>query len=101
MPGFIAVELCKMFGAELTFVRPDFSKYTAASRQVRAVLVRYDPHVAMHSLDEVKVGSRRSSRSVARQELPPVTRRRGHSLDEVGSRQSSNGVARQELPPVT
>ena len=56
MPGFIAVELCKMFGAELTFVRPDFSKYTAASRQVRAVLVRYDPHVAMHSLDEVKVG---------------------------------------------
>ena len=52
MPGFIGVELCKMFGAELRFVRPNFAKYQEASRRVRAVLARYDAGARMLSLDE-------------------------------------------------
>ena len=48
MPGFIALKLCP----HLRFVKPDFSKYTAAAEQVRAVLRIYDPKMRTLGLDE-------------------------------------------------
>ena len=47
-PGFIAKELCP----QLIFVSPDFSKYTAASEEVRQILQQYDPSFSSMSLDE-------------------------------------------------
>ena len=41
MPGFIAKKLCP----ELVFVKPDFQKYVAASRRVKAILKDFDPRV--------------------------------------------------------
>lgn len=37
---------------QLVFVKPDFSKYTAASAEAFAVFRCYDPRVAGASLDE-------------------------------------------------
>lgn len=51
MPGFIAKRLCP----DLTFVKPDFKKYTAAAEAVRAVLRRYDPDFVSHGLDEASL----------------------------------------------
>lgn len=39
MPGFIARRLCP----QLVFVKPDFTKYTAASELARAIFRDYDP----------------------------------------------------------
>ncbi len=39
MPGFIARRLCP----QLVFVKPDFTKYTAASELTRAIFRDYDP----------------------------------------------------------
>jgi DNA polymerase kappa len=48
MAGYIAKVLCP----HLIFIKPDFTKYTAASRKVMEVLSRYDPNYAAASLDE-------------------------------------------------
>lgn len=48
MPGFIAKRLCP----ELVIVPLNFSKYREASRQVREILVHYDPHFSPVGLDE-------------------------------------------------
>jgi nucleotidyltransferase/DNA polymerase involved in DNA repair len=48
MPGFIAIKLCP----HLTFVKPDFSKYTQKAKEVRAVLMQYDPNFIVGGLDE-------------------------------------------------
>eukprot|EP00775_Hariotina_reticulata_P011310 gene11310-11460_t len=48
MPGFIARKLCP----QLVFVKPDFAKYTAASRVTREVFALYDPAFEAGSLDE-------------------------------------------------
>jgi DNA polymerase kappa len=37
MPGYIAKKLCP----HLIFVKPDFTKYSTASRKVMAILERY------------------------------------------------------------
>lgn len=48
MPGFIGLKLCP----GLKFVKHNFEKYSAASAQGKEVFSRYDPHLAMMSLDE-------------------------------------------------
>uniref|UniRef100_A0A2P2I8C2 DNA polymerase kappa n=2 Tax=Hirondellea gigas TaxID=1518452 RepID=A0A2P2I8C2_9CRUS len=48
MPGFIALKLCP----ELVLVSPNFDKYKAVSKIMGQVLVRYDAHYVMMSLDE-------------------------------------------------
>lgn len=48
MPGYIAKKLCP----HLIFVKPDFTKYTAASNKVMNIIARYDPGYAAASLDE-------------------------------------------------
>lgn len=47
-PGFIARRLCP----DLVFVKADFSKYSKASSEVRAVFRDYDPDLDAASLDE-------------------------------------------------
>jgi DNA polymerase kappa len=47
-PGFVAKALCP----QLIFVPPDFTKYTAAAEECRAVYRQYDPHFSAMSLDE-------------------------------------------------
>jgi DNA polymerase kappa len=37
---------------QLIFVKPDYTKYTEASRRIFTVLRRYDPDMASASLDE-------------------------------------------------
>ncbi|KAK9862385.1 hypothetical protein WJX84_004497 [Apatococcus fuscideae] len=48
MPGFIARELCP----QLVFAKPNFSKYTAASRASRVIFADYDAEFSAGSLDE-------------------------------------------------
>ncbi|GAQ82213.1 putative DNA repair protein [Klebsormidium nitens] len=48
MPGFIGKRLCP----QLVFAKPDFQKYTAASKEVQEVLREYDPNFIVRSLDE-------------------------------------------------
>ena len=48
MPGFIGKKLCP----ELILVKPNFTKYKAASSIVRKVFEEYDPGFRMMSLDE-------------------------------------------------
>lgn len=48
MPGFIGRKLCP----QLVIVPPNFSKYTAVSRQIREVFAEYDPGFCPISLDE-------------------------------------------------
>ncbi len=48
MPGFIARELCP----QLVFAKPNFSKYTAASRASRVIFGNYDDDFSAGSLDE-------------------------------------------------
>lgn len=48
MPGFIARKLCP----HLVFVKTDFTKYTAASEETRAIFRCYDPVFEAGSLDE-------------------------------------------------
>eukprot|EP00004_Rigifila_ramosa_P017761 TRINITY_DN4359_c0_g1_i3.p1 TRINITY_DN4359_c0_g1~~TRINITY_DN4359_c0_g1_i3.p1 ORF type:complete len:550 (-),score=101.77 TRINITY_DN4359_c0_g1_i3:652-2259(-) len=48
MPGFIGKKLCP----QLVFVKPHFERYRQASAQVREVLLEYDPHLQMMSMDE-------------------------------------------------
>ncbi len=48
MPGFIARKLCP----ELVFVKPDFQKYTTASKATRAIFRDFDPEFEAGSLDE-------------------------------------------------
>ena len=48
MPGFIARELCP----QLVFAKPDFSKYSAASRASRVIFADYDAEFSAGSLDE-------------------------------------------------
>ena len=50
MPGFIGVKLCP----HLKIIPLHFDKYRAASAKVRAIFMKYDPHFAPMSLDEVK-----------------------------------------------
>ena len=45
--------------AELQFVRPDFTKYTAVAEVARAIYREYDPHMHSASLDEVSRQRRR------------------------------------------
>lgn len=40
MPGYIARKLCP----HIIFVKPDFTKYTAASKKIMDVLKRYGEH---------------------------------------------------------
>ena len=61
MPGFIGKVLCakpapgsSLPSAELEFVQPDFSKYTAVSQQVKQLLKdTFDPHIQSGGIDEV------------------------------------------------
>ena len=67
MPGFIAKKLCP----DLIIVPPRFHRYQEFSRQVRAILLCYDPLLYHVSLDEAYVNitdhlSRRQSMSVER-----------------------------------
>lgn len=48
MPGFIGKRLCP----SLVFAKPDFSKYSAASKWTRAVFKDFDPNFEAGSLDE-------------------------------------------------
>lgn len=48
MPGFIAKKLCP----DLVIVPLHFAKYQAASKLVREILVKYDPHFCPMGLDE-------------------------------------------------
>ncbi|KAK9819455.1 hypothetical protein WJX74_007636 [Apatococcus lobatus] len=48
MPGFIARELCP----QLVFAKPNFSKYSAASRASRVIFADYDAEFSAGSLDE-------------------------------------------------
>lgn len=48
MPGYMGLKLCP----NLKFVRADFEKYTSAAREVRQVLVEYDPTFISGGLDE-------------------------------------------------
>lgn len=48
MAGFIAKKLCP----KLKFVKPDFRKYSEASKRMMDVLRRWDPNMAPASLDE-------------------------------------------------
>lgn len=48
MPGFIGKKLCP----ELVIVPLNFEKYTAVSKQVRAIMSEYDPNFCPMSLDE-------------------------------------------------
>lgn len=48
MPGFIGLKLCP----DLVILRPHFDKYTAVSKEVRAVLREYDPDMCPIGLDE-------------------------------------------------
>ncbi|XP_076061856.1 DNA polymerase kappa-like isoform X2 [Oratosquilla oratoria] len=48
MPGFIGKKLCP----ELVIVKPDFTKYKAASAQVQEIFKEYDPNFSQMSLDE-------------------------------------------------
>ena len=47
-PGFIALKLCP----ELVFVKPNFKRYSEASRAVKDILRLYDPDLESASLDE-------------------------------------------------
>lgn len=48
MPAKRAVSLCP----QATYLKPDFSKYTAVSRQIREIFLRHTPLVEPLSLDE-------------------------------------------------
>lgn len=48
MPGFIGKKLCP----ELVIVPLNFEKYTAVSKQVKAIMSEYDPNFCPMSLDE-------------------------------------------------
>ena len=48
MPGFIGRKLCP----DLVIVPTHFDKYTAVSKQIRAVMADYDPNFCPMSLDE-------------------------------------------------
>lgn len=60
MPGFIAKKLCPT----LTFVKPDFVKYAAASDEIFKVLRAYDPNLSGASLDEAYLDLVRQALSV-------------------------------------
>lgn len=47
-PGFIALKLCP----ELVFVKPNFQRYSEASRAVKDILRQYDADLDSASLDE-------------------------------------------------
>eukprot|EP00884_Botryococcus_braunii_P018752 jgi/Botrbrau1/5560/Bobra.0023s0043.1 len=51
MPGFIGRQLCP----DLIFVRPNFDKYSAASKEVKEILRCYDPAASSYSLDEASL----------------------------------------------
>jgi hypothetical protein len=51
MPGFIGRKLCP----HLVFVQPDFSKYTAAAEEARAVFACVDPKFVSAGLDEASL----------------------------------------------
>lgn len=48
MAGFVAKKLCP----QLILLKPNFDKYTAKAREVRKVLVEYDPRFESASIDE-------------------------------------------------
>lgn len=48
MAGFVAKKLCP----QLIMIKPNFDKYTAKAREVRSVLVEYDPRFESASIDE-------------------------------------------------
>ncbi|KAK2067837.1 hypothetical protein P8C59_001543 [Phyllachora maydis] len=48
MAGFVAKKLCP----QLLLIRPNFDKYTAKAREIRAVLARYDARFESASIDE-------------------------------------------------
>jgi DNA polymerase kappa len=55
MPGYLGTKLVHELSGgteKLTFVEHDFVLYGRKSNEVRSILVEYDPHLAMHSLDE-------------------------------------------------
>ncbi|ROT71354.1 putative DNA polymerase kappa isoform X5 [Penaeus vannamei] len=48
MPGFIGKKLCP----DLVIVRPDFTKYKQASKEIQEIFSQYDPNFCPMSLDE-------------------------------------------------
>ena len=93
MPGFIARQLCP----ELVFVKPNFAKYKAASAKVKAVLLEYDPHARMMSLDEGKLdlsaffrARRRKKRMRQQQQQQEQQRQALASSNESSSSSSSS-----------
>jgi DNA polymerase kappa len=64
MPGFIARKLCP----QLVFVKPNFSKYTAAAEQAREVFASIDPNFVSRGLDEASLDA---TAYCARIGLPP------------------------------
>ncbi|KAI5080501.1 hypothetical protein GOP47_0003684 [Adiantum capillus-veneris] len=78
MPGFIACKLCP----DLTFIRPNFEKYTLYSEKVRQVFRDYDPHFLARSLDEayLDITEQCSLRNLSSAEIAEELRRRVFDL---------------------
>ena len=73
MPGFIGKKLCP----QLVIVPTNFDKYTAVSKQVRAIMAEYDPNFCPMSLDEAYLNMtdhvrRRSELSETERSFPQV-----------------------------
>src|SRR6185312_12085574 len=80
MPMFKALKACP----DAVVIRPDFSKYTAASRQIRALMARLTPLVEPLSIDEAALDLAGTQQLHA---APPATVLAGFSRDverEVG-----------------
>ena len=51
VPSFIGKKLCP----NLIFMRPDYTKYRAASEEIQAILKEYDPELEVVGLDEANL----------------------------------------------